>query len=100
MFCAVAFSVIAPERTSPALDPAVFKAYDVRGLYPSELDEEGARVGDGAAQAAAGGDDLRGLQAQVPGGGRGERGLAVQHFAHQVEIGGREAADVEFRGQR
>ncbi|MGH3024619.1 MAG: phosphomannomutase/phosphoglucomutase [Gaiellaceae bacterium] len=25
-----------------ALDPAVFKAYDVRGLYPSELDEEGA----------------------------------------------------------
>ena len=24
------------------LDPAVFKAYDVRGLYPSELDEEGA----------------------------------------------------------
>jgi phosphomannomutase len=25
-----------------ALDPKVFKAYDVRGLYPSELDEEGA----------------------------------------------------------
>jgi phosphomannomutase len=24
------------------LEPAVFKAYDVRGLYPSELDEEGA----------------------------------------------------------
>jgi len=24
------------------LNPAVFKAYDVRGLYPSELDEEGA----------------------------------------------------------
>jgi phosphomannomutase len=24
------------------LDPRVFKAYDVRGLYPSELDEEGA----------------------------------------------------------
>src|SRR4051812_21212241 len=24
------------------LDPAVFKAYDVRGLYPSEVDEEGA----------------------------------------------------------
>ena len=24
------------------LDPAAFKAYDVRGLYPSELDEEGA----------------------------------------------------------
>ena len=28
------------------LDPAVFKAYDVRGLFPSQLDEEGAyRVG-------------------------------------------------------
>ena len=25
-----------------ALDPKVFKAYDVRGLYPSELDEVGA----------------------------------------------------------
>jgi phosphomannomutase len=25
-----------------ALDPKVFKAYDVRGIYPSELDEEGA----------------------------------------------------------
>ena len=24
------------------LDPKVFKAYDVRGLYGSELDEEGA----------------------------------------------------------
>jgi phosphomannomutase len=24
------------------LDPSVFKAYDVRGLYPSELDEDGA----------------------------------------------------------
>ena len=24
------------------LDPAAFKAYDVRGLYGSELDEEGA----------------------------------------------------------
>ncbi|HXV57589.1 MAG TPA: phosphomannomutase/phosphoglucomutase [Gaiellaceae bacterium] len=27
-----------------ALDPKVFKAYDVRGIYPSELDEEGARA--------------------------------------------------------
>ncbi len=24
------------------LDPKVFKAYDVRGIYPDELDEEGA----------------------------------------------------------
>jgi phosphomannomutase len=29
-----------------ALDPKVFKAYDVRGIYPSELDEDGAyRIG-------------------------------------------------------
>jgi phosphomannomutase len=29
-----------------ALDPKAFKAYDVRGIYPSELDEEGAyRIG-------------------------------------------------------
>ena len=28
------------------LDPSVFKAYDIRGLYPSELDEDGAyRIG-------------------------------------------------------
>lgn len=27
-----------------ALDPKAFKAYDVRGIYPSELDEEGARA--------------------------------------------------------
>ena len=26
------------------LDPAAFKAYDVRGIYPSQLDEEGARA--------------------------------------------------------
>jgi phosphomannomutase len=30
------------------LDPKVFKAYDVRGVYPSELDEEGARAIGGA----------------------------------------------------
>ena len=24
------------------LDPKVFKAYDVRGIYPTELDEDGA----------------------------------------------------------
>ncbi|HSS80065.1 MAG TPA: phosphomannomutase/phosphoglucomutase, partial [Gaiellaceae bacterium] len=26
------------------LDPKVFKAYDVRGVYPVEIDEEGARA--------------------------------------------------------
>ena len=26
------------------LDPKVFKAYDVRGIYPSEMDEDGARA--------------------------------------------------------
>src|SRR5262249_59250613 len=28
----------------PMLDPAIFKAYDVRGIYPSELDEAGAEA--------------------------------------------------------
>src|SRR2546421_12175937 len=41
-------SVRAPLCAPPAvsiravLDPAVFKAYDVRGIYPTELDEDGA----------------------------------------------------------
>ncbi len=29
-------------RCSPVLDPTVFKAYDVRGLYGSQIDEKGA----------------------------------------------------------
>jgi phosphomannomutase len=29
---------------APVLDPKVFKAYDVRGLYPAELDEAGAEA--------------------------------------------------------
>src|ERR1051325_8694066 len=28
--------------SAPMLDPKVFKAYDVRGIYPGEIDEEGA----------------------------------------------------------
>ena len=33
------------------LDPSVFKAYDVRGIYPTQLDEDGAyRVGRGYAE--------------------------------------------------
>ena len=38
----------APPRLASGrvLDPKVFKAYDVRGIHPTELDEEGAyRVG-------------------------------------------------------
>jgi phosphomannomutase len=26
------------------LDPKVFKAYDIRGLYPDEMDEDGAEL--------------------------------------------------------
>jgi phosphomannomutase len=38
--------VLGPGRDSISLvlDPKVFKAYDVRGIYPSEIDEEGARA--------------------------------------------------------
>ena len=33
------------------MDPAIFKAYDVRGLYPDQLDEDAAwKIGHGAAQ--------------------------------------------------
>src|SRR5919108_3806707 len=28
----------------PTIDPAIFKAYDVRGLYPQEINEEAARL--------------------------------------------------------
>jgi phosphomannomutase len=48
-----------------ALDPKVFKAYDVRGIYPSELDEDGAyRIGRAYAEvfeprAIAVGRDMR-----------------------------------------
>ncbi len=31
-----------PSSIGPVLDPKAFKAYDVRGLYPDELDEAGA----------------------------------------------------------
>ena len=48
-----------------ALDSKVFKAYDVRGLYPEELDEDGAyRIGRAYAEefepsAVAVGRDMR-----------------------------------------
>ena len=47
------------------LDPSVFKAYDVRGIYPTELDEDGAyRIGRAYAEhfeprAVAVGHDMR-----------------------------------------
>ena len=33
---------LVPISIRSVLDPSVFKAYDVRGIYPSELDEDGA----------------------------------------------------------
>jgi phosphomannomutase len=35
---------LARVASRPVLDPKVFKAYDVRGIHPSELDEEGAHA--------------------------------------------------------
>lgn len=33
------------------MDPAIFKAYDIRGIYPDQIDEEGAwKIGNAAAQ--------------------------------------------------
>ena len=54
-----------PSSIPSVLDPSVFKAYDVRGLYPSQLDEDGAyRVARAYAQhfeprAVALGRDMR-----------------------------------------
>jgi phosphomannomutase len=36
--------VRASHSIAPVLDPKVFKAYDVRGIYPDELDEAGAEA--------------------------------------------------------
>src|SRR2546426_8564220 len=33
-----------PSAMSLTLNPGIFKAYDVRGVYPSEINEEGARA--------------------------------------------------------
>ena len=35
-------STLRPDKVRAVLDPKVFKAYDVRGIYPTELDEDGA----------------------------------------------------------
>src|SRR5436309_15966026 len=55
-----------PPTSIPAvLDPKVFKAYDVRGIYPDELDEAGAYaigrayVDEFEPQAIAVGRDMR-----------------------------------------
>ncbi|MHC4076784.1 MAG: hypothetical protein ACYSRZ_10345 [Planctomycetota bacterium] len=33
------------------MDPAIFKAYDIRGVYPDQIDEKGAwKIGYAAAQ--------------------------------------------------
>ncbi len=33
------------------MDPSIFKAYDIRGIYPDQLDETAAwKIGHGAAQ--------------------------------------------------
>jgi phosphomannomutase len=36
--------LVVAHSIAPVLDPKVFKAYDVRGLYPGELDESGAEA--------------------------------------------------------
>jgi phosphomannomutase len=69
-----------------ALDPKVFKAYDVRGLYPSELDEEGAHaigrayVGQFEPERIAVGRDMRTsspTMAEAVVGGASEAGADV-----------------------
>src|SRR6186997_1685471 len=76
-----------------ALDPKVFKAYDVRGIYPSELDEAGAYaigrayVEQFEPKAIVGGRDMR--------GSCGAMGRAVVQGAAD---GGAEVKDVGMIG--
>jgi phosphomannomutase len=41
---AIVSPLVVAHSIAPVLDPKVFKAYDVRGLYPGELDESGAEA--------------------------------------------------------
>ena len=72
------------------LDPKVFKAYDIRGIYPSELDEEGAYgigrayVEEFAAKRIAVGRDMR--LSSPPMAAAAERG-AVDAGAQVLDIG-------------
>ena len=72
------------------LDPKVFKAYDIRGIYPSELDEEGAYgigrayVEEFAAKRIAIGRDMR--LSSPPMAAAAERG-AVDAGAQVLDIG-------------
>jgi len=72
------------------LDPKVFKAYDIRGIYPSELDEEGAYgigrayVEEFAAKRIAIGRDMR--LSSPPMAAATERG-AVDAGAQVLDIG-------------
>ena len=72
------------------LDPKVFKAYDVRGIYPSELDEEGAYaigrayVEEFAANRIAVGRDMR--LSSPPMAAAATRG-AVDAGAHVFDLG-------------
>src|SRR3954447_1987447 len=49
-----------------AIDPAIFKAYDVRGLYPDQMDEDVAyRLGRAFARVLADLEDKQTTQLQV-----------------------------------
>ena len=71
------------------LDPSVFKAYDVRGLYPSELDEDGAyRIGRAYVEhfeprAIAVGRDMRLCAVDGEGRDRGRRGRRRRRRGHR-----------------
>jgi phosphomannomutase len=41
---AIVSPLVVAHSIAPVLDPKVFKAYDVRGIYPGELDESGAEA--------------------------------------------------------
>ena len=94
------------------LNPAVFKAYDVRGIYPDELDEDGAyavgrayvehfeprRIAVGKGHAAVGAGN--GARSDRRCGRRGRRRLRYRHGRHRDALLRRRRARARGRHRR
>ena len=83
-----------PEGSPMAVDPGIFKAYDVRGIYGEQIDEDVAyRIGRAFAQVLA---ELRGRAARRPAAGARPRHAARRRPA----LAERYAEGIAGRGRR
>jgi phosphomannomutase len=79
--------------TAPAIDPSIFKAYDIRGIYPRQLDGEVARqvgqafIGYLGAKRVAVGRDARASSPDL-----------MEHFVAGVRAGGARVIDIGMIG--